>query len=523
MQGARARHTSAALLALLFFLWGALSLAFVPWHPFWVPNLFQAVVGAGALIYFLGTRARPRPRAALAFCTGVIVYSLAILPWTAIAWSALGRPWEAFTVPHVGIVCMALVAPPEPWTGILLIAPFLIESQFAYFYARGAGLGHLVPALEPIGSVVFAILGVGILFLRRERQRLATRHTHLAAERAAYAEVGRMWSALRQELDRELDAIESDLAGERAPLRGEQLLRFERTIGRLRAIGGAFDAASVDETCANGLRGRRAGSVQDLRNRDATIGAIVFCALVAAINAMVVPISPWPEAFGALAFVGATGLAWMMVTATRPSERRALAVIVVIFAAVLPVVSLGQGVLLRTGLPFEAFLEHKLLIVIGSLAVASRLAVGVGLVVVTAADALVLFFVLHLARYRGQIALAEPWITLVFLLIGLAIQAMHEQRRVASLELLRAETDARTLQQEAVFILALRDRLNSPLQTLVLSAASLKLAPDAGASARMKGRIDRLIALSARMARAEASLRAPPTASATPNPSGLDR
>jgi hypothetical protein len=85
-------HSGATVLALLLFLWGAVSYFFVPREPFGTPNLLQVVVCGPAFLYFVATRKRPSQRLAASFSAALLAYSLVLLPWTAVQWAALGRP-----------------------------------------------------------------------------------------------------------------------------------------------------------------------------------------------------------------------------------------------------------------------------------------------------------------------------------------------------------------------------------------------------------------------------------------------
>ena len=82
------------------------------------------------------------------------------------------------------------------------------------------------------------------------------------------------------------------------------------------------------------------------------------------------------------------------------------------------------------------------------------------------------------------------------MLIGLVSLFIVEQRQITSLKLLRAKVEVSAMHRRAVMFLALRDRLNSPLQTLVLGATaateSLALHP----GVRVRESIDRLVDLS---------------------------
>jgi hypothetical protein len=71
---------------------------------------------------------------------------------------------------------------------------------------------------------------------------------------------------------------------------------------------------------------------------------------------------------------------------------------------------------------------------------------------------------------------------------------VREQRRIASVRLLRAQWASAALQRQTLLLLALRDRINSPLQTLAI-AAMLK---PGGSGAMLDGTqaaIERLVVL----------------------------
>ena len=80
---------------------------------------------------------------------------------------------------------------------------------------------------------------------------------------------------------------------------------------------------------------------------------------------------------------------------------------------------------------------------------------------------------------------------------------MLEQRQITSLQLLRARSTALAMQRQTLMFLALRDRLNSPLQTLVLGAGGPSSSVVDGDADRMQGAIDRLVQLSRELAELE--------------------
>jgi len=135
------------------------------------------------------------------------------------------------------------------------------------------------------------------------------------------------------------------------------------------------------------------------------------------------------------------------------------------------------------------------------LTLATRTRLGAVLIVVTAANAIALWFLLDSHAHARNMAGAEPWVTLFYMMLGLFCLRMHEQRKLASLQLLRAEGEASALQRQARMFLAMRDRLNTPLQTLLLSSQSLPLVgPENG---QVQDALDRLVSLSRELAELE--------------------
>jgi hypothetical protein len=101
-------HASATLTALLLFFWGNVSVFVVP-PRFRIIDVTHTCVGALALVYWFRTRRRPRARLAYAFCAAAIAETLLVLPWITVEWCAIGRPFEAVTVPQVAMITLALM------------------------------------------------------------------------------------------------------------------------------------------------------------------------------------------------------------------------------------------------------------------------------------------------------------------------------------------------------------------------------------------------------------------------------
>ncbi len=504
-------HGSATLMALLFCLWGLVSLPFVPWHPFGVPNAFQAIVGGLAFGYFLRQRKQPSVRVALWFSGLAIAYSLVLLPWTAVVWCSLGRPWEAFTVPQVGILVMALVVPAYFWLGAPLMALFAAESLFAYLHARHVGLAALVPTSEPYFSILCTVLGVGLLVMRRQRRQLGRRHVEVQAESAALHRLDPWLARVREELGSQPALIAEALhhlnaAGDEASTKQRMLGTVDRLVG----IGDTLEKLARDEPAvvpAAKDRARRepphsaiSEAERRLRDRDANVGATAFAALVTALAAASVFFHFVNPEFRPL-LVGATlvGAATLLLLVSRrrnPSESISLGAVLLLWGMVLPFVSSNQWYLLAQGRPYTPFLGHKLLLLILPLAAASRRWLSLTLILLTALDAMVLYFLLDLGAHKDIVSLAEPWVTLVFVVMGVVLVVMREQRRVSSIGVLRGEAEVAALHRYAGLLLALRDQLNSPLQTMVLCVNQLELRCAPQEVAPIRTGLARLTALS---------------------------
>lgn len=514
-------HASVTFLSLLMFLWGAISLVAVPNEPFGAWNLLQTIVGAAALVYFVATRRRPSTRVSVGFALAMIAYTLVLLPWTAMAWCRLGRPWEAFTVPQIGMVSMALVVPRYFWLGVGMLALFAAESVFAYVYALHVGLAARTPATEPYFSLFFAILSVGLLMLRDQRRQLALRHIQTQAEREALQRMSPLFAHFRDELRLHLAALQRELRSlHDGPAAERPLLRMDRAAERLLALNGKLDglfegAATADAAIAPAQQQPATAVVASdaercLLARDAHIGTTVFVAMLSATtvvllwkHAIIIGARLFPAAVAEAALVYAM-LLYVLATRRRPSQRRATAIMLVLFVTLLPLLTLNEASLLAMRRPYTPFMGHKFLMVSMALLAGSRFAQALVLDLLTAASALAAFFVLHMSAHRDVISVAEPGVTLVFMVIGIVLLVMRERRRSASIALLRAEAAAAADQRRAVLILALRDQLNTPLQSLLASAAVLELDPQRSHDApRMRLAVDGLVALSRKLGRIE--------------------
>jgi hypothetical protein len=108
---------------------------------------------------------------------------------------------------------------------------------------------------------------------------------------------------------------------------------------------------------------------------------------------------------------------------------------------------------------------------------------------------------------RDRISWSEPWLTLLFGALGIALLNLSEERRLASVLVLRAEAEQTALLRRTMVYLALRDQINSPLQSLAMSASLFGgqrgegVVPD---HAELSGAVEQLVALSRKLPREDA-------------------
>lgn len=473
----RDAHRTATVFALLVFIWGGVSLLATPWEPFWLANVPQTIVSAAAIPYFLRSWKHPNRRIAEAFTALVVVYALCLLPWTSYVWTRMGRPVEAFTVPELAVICMALLLPPPMWLRIAVMSLFAAVGVFAWVDAHRLGLDTRIPVTEPIALIAFFFLGVGICLLRRNRRELVRDYVGIQAEVQALDHVRPMFSHARDQLRTQLDVLAADISDREESERVSQ--GVVRALDRLSELRSRLDDVTSEDQ--SGLSADEAE--QRVLARDAQLGA-TFLAGIAVI--LVGPTLMWShfvlsrlstELLAANALSYCALLIYLVATRRHPSSRRAMWAILALVATTLPVAAYNQMVLLHTHQPYAPFLGHKLLMVSLGLTVASRFKLGVFLIAITVLSAMGLWFVLGIGEHRDVVPLAEPWITLSFALIGLVSARILDNRRAASVRLLRAEAEASALYRRALLLLALRDRLNTPLQTLILGMSPISPVP----------------------------------------------
>jgi hypothetical protein len=98
---------------------------------------------------------------------------------------------------------------------------------------------------------------------------------------------------------------------------------------------------------------------------------------------------------------------------------------------------------------------------------------GIAVEAVMGALCLGIYVMLDLGSQQHRIPYAEPWVTLLYCAVGIGLVVLRDQRRAASLSLLREEIEADAIARRSSVVLAILDETGSPLQVLSVSLGLL--------------------------------------------------
>ncbi|HEX6836203.1 MAG TPA: hypothetical protein VF334_06495, partial [Polyangia bacterium] len=367
-------HASATVTALLLLLWGAVSVFIVP-PRFRVVDVTHTCVGTVALVYWLATRHRPRERLAYAFCAAAVLDTVLVLPWITAEWCAIGRPFEAVTVPHLAMLTVALVVPRSFALRIVTMSLFLAEGLFVTFYAHHVGVAARLPVGEPFTTLIFVVPSVGLVLLRDRRRWLARRHIRLRAETEALGRLSPLFADVRDRLTAQLHVLSTELdAFAASPVRSS----IERSVGRLADVDAKLSALVEPSPAPSAAADAAATGVERaFLAADEQLGAVGFAILTFLVALLWVPVAAtqYGSAFTAsvvVAGVTACAVLWLLVMRHRaPSPRRSRAALLTLFVILLVTVSLNQRTFLDVQRPVTPFTGQKLLMVILGLTAAS--------------------------------------------------------------------------------------------------------------------------------------------------------
>jgi hypothetical protein len=178
--------------------------------------------------------------------------------------------------------------------------------------------------------------------------------------------------------------------------------------------------------------------------------------------------------------------------------RRSLAAFLAIALPLLPIYWLSQSRSIAAGVFWQPVIGRKLILLGLALLTPHSRAVAAVLLAIFLGECVLLWEHFDLWNDPKTAAAGEPWVTLLFgATTGLLLVQRWRSRRLEQ-QLLQTQTDTKALYQLMQISLAVRDQVNTPLQSLELSIALLKRRHPAEQPAleRMDRSLQRLIELS---------------------------
>lgn len=259
-------------------------------------------------------------------------------------------------------------------------------------------------------------------------------------------------------------------------------------------------------------RPRAAGKVEEELRAQAWRGTAVGCALVVLTELAYVfidyevfhgPLLPGLRALHAL-----WALVLLGVLLARRERLRADWIAACFAGAVLPFLplfALAEHAMAGSGLIWVPMTGHRLVMLVMGVLAPTGLWLGGGLIVSFALEAVVLWYALGLGHHPGVRSPWEPWVTLIYGGVALALLAYRVRTFHIELKLREARAEAEALERLARLFLAVRDATNTPLQTLELGLALLrKRGPELASSlAPMERSMERLRSLAQRLSIAD--------------------
>jgi hypothetical protein len=245
-------------------------------------------------------------------------------------------------------------------------------------------------------------------------------------------------------------------------------------------------------------RARRATAPEILEARRgagaAALIAITGEGTIAVVDATTLGFGPLVVARVAHVAIASVALALLLVA--RPSIRTAEVSFALVAVPFLPVLLMSEVVFAaRMEVRDHAGWYQLTMLGIASLAPADPLLPSL-LIVALGVQRVVLRFLLGSA----PVAPGEPWITLIYAVIAVGMLLSRARRREAVERAARAMAHAAALERVARLLLAVRDRANTPLQTIALGTAIVKRRGTA--EPRVTAAMDRAVRRLRRLSRA---------------------
>jgi hypothetical protein len=183
---------------------------------------------------------------------------------------------------------------------------------------------------------------------------------------------------------------------------------------------------------------------------------------------------------GSLPVLRALHSAWalllLMLLLVRRRRLSRVAIDTVFASAVLPflpIFALAERAMAASGVLWVPMTGHRLVMLAIGVLAPTRLGLGGGLIAFFGLEVVVLWYGLELGERLPRFPW-EPWVTLIYGGVALALLAYRVRTHRMEVRLRRARAEAEALERLARLFLVVRDAANTPLQTLELSLAVLR-------------------------------------------------
>jgi hypothetical protein len=214
--------------------------------------------------------------------------------------------------------------------------------------------------------------------------------------------------------------------------------------------------------------------------REAAGAALIACVLIAGIEVVFVPIDAvtlpvWPIVWldGLHAVFAALVGAWLWRRREHAHAVAANAAFLAVLLPFFPIIWIGESTAARLYLGREPMVPFQFLMLGISLLSPVSLWLAGGLLGLVAINAAALWLYLH-HNYPLPGAVAEPWLTLIFGGIAAVFVLARLYRRAMLQRLDRASAETASLIRVSRLFLSVRDRANTPLQTIEFAIALLE-------------------------------------------------
>jgi hypothetical protein len=155
--------------------------------------------------------------------------------------------WNPFESERLGVLTIALLAPPRAWLGLACIFE-LTGAALAQWFAWGAAARARLPPAAPWFVVCYGLFATMVYAHRLARQLVERRAAHARAEAAAVERFMRVLLSMRDLANTPLQTIELTVAllRRKETLEERLLERLERATRRLAVISHALEAEARD-------------------------------------------------------------------------------------------------------------------------------------------------------------------------------------------------------------------------------------------------------------------------------------